>query len=78
MPNNLTPSRQRIDDIDRRIVELVAQRMQVIQEIGRTKGDHGTEPLRNHDREREVLQNWLQAAEAADLSPTTWDGSCAR
>ena len=69
MPNNLTPSRQRIDDIDRRIVELVAQRMQVIQEIGRTKGDHGTEPLRNHDREREVLQNWLQAAEAADLSP---------
>ena len=69
MPNNLTPSRQRIDEIDRRIVELVAQRMQVIQEIGRTKGDHGNEPLRNHDREREVLQNWLQAAEAADLSP---------
>ncbi len=68
MSAKLQQPRHRIDKIDREIVRLVAERMLAVREIGRAKGDNRTEPLRNHDREREVLENWLAEAGAKDLS----------
>ena len=68
MSAKLQQPRHRIDKIDREIVRLVAERMHAVREIGRAKGDNLAEPLRNHDREREVLENWLAEAGAQDLS----------
>jgi chorismate mutase/prephenate dehydratase len=69
MSAKLQQPRHRIDAIDRDIVRLVAERMLAVREIGRAKGGNRTEPLRDHDRERSVLENWLKEAGAQDLSP---------
>jgi chorismate mutase/prephenate dehydratase len=68
MSAKLSQPRLRIDEIDREIVRLVAERMLAVREIGLAKSDNQAEPLRNHDRERAVLENWLGEAGAQDLS----------
>ena len=69
MSAKLNQPRLRIDEIDRELVRLVAERMLAVREIGRAKGDNQAEPLRDHGREQAVLQNWLAEAGAQDLSP---------
>ncbi|MCB1182547.1 3-deoxy-7-phosphoheptulonate synthase [bacterium] len=61
--------RARIDEIDRRLVALVAERMDAVRAIGRTKGADDAQPLRDHRREQEVLANWQDAAAEHGLSP---------
>ena len=46
--------RRKIDEIDRKLVELLNERSQCVVEIGRLKRQDGS-PLYQPDREREVL-----------------------
>lgn len=48
--------RRRIDEIDRKLVELLNDRSQCALEIGKIKQEQGL-PLYQPDREKEVLQN---------------------
>jgi len=56
--------RRKIDEIDRKLVELLNERTRCVVEIGRLKKTDGT-PLYQPDREREVLA----AAERANRGP---------
>jgi chorismate mutase-like protein len=56
--------RRKIDEIDRKLVELLNERSQCVLEIGRLKKTDGT-PLYQPDREREVLA----AVEHANRGP---------
>lgn len=53
-PPELARLRQRIDELDRKIVELLNERARVVVEVGKTKQDSGT-PVYAPDRERAVL-----------------------
>jgi chorismate mutase-like protein len=56
--------RRKIDEIDRKLVELLNERTRCVVEIGQLKREDGT-PLYQPDREREVLD----AAERANSGP---------
>ena len=47
--------RHNLDEVDTGIVGLIAERMQIITEIGRRKQQHGTSAIQDADRERRVL-----------------------
>ena len=48
--------RKKIDELDRKLVELLSQRAQAAHEIGRLKRDAGM-PIYEPDRERKVFDN---------------------
>jgi chorismate mutase len=48
--------RKKIDELDRRVVELLSQRAQAAHEIGRRKRDAGM-PIYEPDREQAVFEN---------------------
>ncbi|HEY4053337.1 MAG TPA: chorismate mutase [Terriglobales bacterium] len=48
--------RKKIDDLDRRIVELLCQRAQAVHEIGKLKSVAGL-PVYEPDREKKVFEN---------------------
>lgn len=60
-PPALDRLRARIDDVDRRLVELLNERARVIVEIGRLKRDTGV-PIYAPHREAEVLRRALEAS----------------
>ena len=62
----LVALRRRIDELDRRLVELLNERSQCALEIGRLKQQEHL-PLYQPDREREVLEN----AERNNQGPLT-------
>jgi chorismate mutase/prephenate dehydratase len=47
--------RRRIDALDRRIVALLTERADLGRKMGRAKSDGGRRPIRDVEREREVL-----------------------
>jgi chorismate mutase-like protein len=53
---NLSDWRRRIDDLDRKLVELLNERSQCALEIGKLKQQENL-PLYQPEREKEVLQN---------------------
>jgi chorismate mutase len=61
---NVEDWRRKIDEIDRKLVELLNERSRCVLEIGRLKNNDGA-PLYQPDREREVLA----AAERANHGP---------
>ena len=63
---NMADWRRRIDEIDRKLVELLNERSQCALEIGRIKQESNI-PLYQPDRESEVLQN----AESENKGPLT-------
>jgi chorismate mutase len=63
---NLQDWRRRIDDIDRKLVELLNERSRCALEIGKLK-QVANLPLYQPDREKEVLQN----AEQSNPGPLT-------
>jgi chorismate mutase/prephenate dehydrogenase len=70
--NNKTPERlkglrDRLDEIDGHIVDLVAERQAVVSEIGSLKQNTGS-PLRHYEREREVIERGMARAEELGLS----------
>jgi chorismate mutase/prephenate dehydrogenase len=60
--------RARLNDIDKKLLELVSQRQAVVADIGRVKRDAGT-GTRDFKREREVLLRARENAAAAGISP---------
>ncbi len=63
---NLSDWRRRIDEIDKKLVELLNERSHCALEIGRIKQESNI-PLYQPDRESEVLQN----AESENKGPLT-------
>ena len=64
----LEEARDRIDDIDRRFVELLAERYAVVDDICKLKEEEGN-TIKDHDREAELLDHVAAVAEEEGLSP---------
>jgi len=60
--------RSRLNDLDRQLLELVAQRQAVVADIGRVKLDTGA-GTRDYQRERDVLLRARKNADAVGVSP---------
>ena len=54
-PAELRRLRRRIDALDRRIVRLLNERAELAREVGRVKVTNGRRPIRDAQREREIL-----------------------
>lgn len=65
---SLADLRRRLDGIDHRLLELIAQRQATIRDIASVKRSTGS-PLRDYQREREVFQGARAKAEAVGVSP---------
>jgi len=66
-PGELLVLRQRLDEIDDGIIDLIAERQAVVTTIGEHKLQTGT-PLRHYARELEVIERGMARAEAGGLS----------
>ena len=66
--DGLGRARKNIEEVDRELVRLIAERMKVVREIGEIKGDDDAASLCDPDREREVLATWTRDAEAQGVS----------
>jgi chorismate mutase len=64
----LQDARDRIDEIDRRFVELLAERYAVVDEICELKAEEG-DTVRDPDREAELLDHVAAIAEEHGVSP---------
>jgi chorismate mutase/prephenate dehydrogenase len=60
--------RQRLNSLDRRLLELVAERKAISQEVARVKRAAGR-PTRDYEREREVIVGVRAVAEELGISP---------
>lgn len=65
---SIEDARDRIDDIDQRFVELLAERYAVVDKICRMKESTG-ETVKDHDREAQLLDHVSTIAEENDLAP---------
>jgi len=65
--NELLELRQRLDEIDSGIVDLIAERQEVVTIIGEHKLKTGL-PLRHFEREREVIDRGMARAESRGLA----------
>ena len=63
----LSELRRRLDEIDTGIVDLIAERQQVVTIIGEHKLKTGL-PLRHYERDREVIDRGMERAESRGLS----------
>ena len=61
MSTSLLSLRQQLDDIDRRLVEVLAKRQQIITEVAALKADPAL-PLKDATRERDLLARVSQLA----------------
>ena len=66
MPDSLHSIRNRLDDLDRRLVEALAERQQLVAEVAALKADP-TLPLQDVERERELLARIAELARANGL-----------
>ncbi len=67
--SDLTGLRKAIDAVDSRLLELMAERIRLVLEVGQYKTAHGL-PIYDPERERQLLDR-LQAAAPAPLEPDT-------
>jgi len=67
-PDAMRDFRMRIDTIDNRLIELLAERMSVARQIGRYKSQHGM-PIVHRDRFNEILEAAAAKAGNMHLSP---------
>lgn len=65
---SLEELRDKLTDVDKRIVELIADRQRIVSEIGRSKQSSGT-GTRDYAREKDVLDMGRARAEALGLDP---------
>jgi len=74
MPENmltadeLSELRDRLDEIDTAIIDLIAERLAVVKSVGDHKLRTGA-PLRHYEREREVIERGMARAEQQGISP---------
>ena len=66
--DRLARSRELIDQLDRELVRILADRMRAVREIGAHKRDNPHVPLCDEERERAVFAAWSREAEHAGLS----------
>lgn len=66
-PDELLELRQRLDEIDDGIVDLIAERQAIVTTIGEHKMKSGA-PLRHYAREREVIDRGVARAESLGMS----------
>lgn len=64
---NLSQLRRQIDDLDNSLLELLAKRMRVSQEIGKYKKEHNM-PILQSQRYEEILENRIQQAVKMGMS----------
>lgn len=62
---DITDWRRKIDELDRKLVELLSQRAQAVHEIGKLKSLSGL-PVYEPDREKKVFEN-VRSANAGPL-----------
>ena len=67
-PDELKQLRDRLDEIDTGIIDLIAERLAVVKSIGDHKLKTGA-PLRHYEREREVIERGVGRAEERGFSP---------
>ncbi len=60
--------RQQIQELDKDLIELIARRMQLSQQLGKFKKETNT-PIIDKEREKELLEFWKSFAEEKGLSP---------
>ena len=65
---SLDELRQNLSDVDRRIIELIADRQRIVRRIGQQKRSSGT-ATRDYAREKEVIDTGRSQAAALDLDP---------
>ncbi len=65
---NLEDLRKDLSAIDRKLVEMIAERQKLVSEIGRTKQSHGT-ATRDYAREKDVLDMGRAQAEEMGVDP---------
>jgi chorismate mutase len=63
---NLSALRRQIDDLDNSLLELLARRMRVSEEIGQYKKEHNM-PILQSQRYDEILQNRISQAQRMDM-----------
>ena len=66
-PDELKQLRNRLDEIDTGIIDLIAERLAVVKSIGDHKLKTGA-PLRHFEREREVIERGIDRAESHGIS----------
>ncbi len=67
-PSTLEDARDRIDEIDRRFVELLAERYAIVDELCAMKAENG-DTVKDEEREQELLDHVAAIAEKHGLSP---------
>ena len=67
-PTSLQDARARIDEINERVVELLAERQAVVDELCEVKADTG-QTIRDPEREAELLAHVRSVAEEEGLPP---------
>lgn len=67
--SDLTGLRRAIDAVDSRLLELMAERVRLVLEVGKYKAVHNL-PIYDPERERQLLER-LTAAAPAPLEPDT-------
>ena len=67
--------RERINEVDRKIVELMADRLEIARQIGQYKMDNGI-PIRDVGREEHVFQKYRDNAEDLGISPDVAEAVC--
>lgn len=65
---NLKDLREKLTDVDRRLIALIADRQKLVGEIGRNKQSSGT-ATRDYAREKDVIQMGRDQAVSLDLDP---------
>jgi chorismate mutase len=67
-PTTLEEARDRIDEIDRRFVKLLAERYAIVDKVCAMKAENG-DTVKDEEREQELLDHVAAIAEKHDLSP---------
>jgi chorismate mutase/prephenate dehydrogenase len=65
---NLNQLRQRLNQIDRELIQLAKERQDIVGQVGTHKIAHGV-PTRDYERERDVLKGAREQAESIGLEP---------
>lgn len=67
--------RERINEVDRKIVELMVDRLEIARQIGAYKMENGI-PIRDVEREELVFKKYRDNAEAMGISPDVAEAVC--
>ena len=65
---NLQNLRNALSDVDRQIIDLIAERQRIVGEIGQSKLEHGT-ATRDFAREKDVIDKGRAQAEEVGIDP---------